>query len=215
MLLARPVLEEWQVIQDFASGKIRLQGQGDWLTPARTKNGHYLLDLIPNKKEADVDMEIFLEDVYVETPVIMEPGGEHDDCLLSEQGQGEWQHTGLEEVQILLNDLEESRGDIQTNRKKTFWELYVDRGNLSQKIAEKIPGVQVSVFSLPDWDLANKTYQEAFLKLLQKEMPDHVWMAPPCTIWSQIQNLNMISDEGAKNVAKKRQHEEILLDPQT
>ena len=38
MLLARPVLEEWGVIQDYAHDRIKRQDQ--WLVPNRRKNGH-------------------------------------------------------------------------------------------------------------------------------------------------------------------------------
>ena len=74
----------------------------------------------------------------------------------------------------------------------TFWEVYSGSGNLSAAMAAR--GFQVRTFDLPDWDFEKPRCCREFLELLDTEMPHVVWLAPPCTKWSPLQNMNVRND---------------------
>ena len=48
-----------------------------------------------------------------------------------------------------------------------------------------------TTFGLPDWDFSKENVREQFLKLINKEQPHFVWLAPPCTKWSPMQRINI------------------------
>ena len=70
LLRARPVLEEWKVIQiqNFASGKIKLLDTDQWITPVRASNGHFLLQLVDPEGD-QVLLQDTPEEIYAETPL--------------------------------------------------------------------------------------------------------------------------------------------------
>ena len=208
MLLARPVLEEWQAIQDYANGKLRLGEDGKWIEPDKTKNGHYLLKLVntPTTDEEQAYMTQEFEELYVETPVLMQPG-EHPDDLLDYNVDISPSEIYIDQAECaaVLESFKEAMDAAQEHRKKAFWELYVDRGNLSQEVAQTAPGIEVSTFSLPEWDLDKKSTQETFVNLMKRVAPSHLWLAPPCTLWSPTQELNSRDEMKAQELLRKRQ----------
>ena len=204
LLLARPVLEEWKVLQDYATGKIKMQDSSEWISPTRTSNGHYLLELLPEKNENV--LAVNLEDEpYVETPVILEPGEYPDDMEPSYDARLQDEaRISEKEFQAAILAAEEVVMHEQSGRNKVFWELYVDKGSLSQQMARQ-PGTEAAVFGLPDWDLDEKDNQETFKKLMCEVMPSHIWMSPPCTLWSTTQNLNCRTEAQKRELLRKRQ----------
>ena len=115
-------------------------------------------------------------------------------------------------VQVDLEDAlemsEKTTSNVFAGRKLLFWELYVDHGNLSKYMAEKYPDVQVSNFSLPDWDFSKEEVRACFLRLMEQEKPHFIWMAPPCTLWSTMQNLNALDSSSKKRLQQLRDLEE-------
>ena len=203
LLLSRPILEEWKVVQDFASGKIRLLDSDQWITPVRTSNGHFLLQLV----NSDGDQVLFQdapEEIYVETPLILNPGEPPDD---SDGKADEADRTEVEidesEIQAAIQSAEEAVYFNQANRGKAYWELYVDRGNLSHRVAS-LPGTTVSIFGLPEWDLESDEAQSSFKLLLKDIMPSHIWMAPPCTLWTSMQNLARRTEAQKQELLRRR-----------
>ena len=75
----------------------------------------------------------------------------------------------------------------------TFWEVYSGSGNLASAMAAR--GFQVRTFDLPDWDFEKPRCCREFMELLDAEMPHVVWLAPPCTPWSPLQNMNVRTDQ--------------------
>ncbi|CAE7540759.1 GIP, partial [Symbiodinium necroappetens] len=74
-----------------------------------------------------------------------------------------------------------------------FWEVYSGSGNLAAAMAAR--GFQVRTFDLPDWDFEKPRCCREFMELLDAEMPHVVWLAPPCTPWSPLQNMNVRTDQ--------------------
>ena len=89
-----------------------------------------------------------------------------------------------------------------------FSERYVDKGNLATSLAEQYDDVTVATFSLPKWDFSKVSVRSAFLKLLKTERPHFVWIAPPCTKWSKMQNLCALTPEYQDYLKEVRMEEE-------
>ena len=82
--------------------------------------------------------------------------------------------------------------------KKVFWEVYSGSANLSAVMAEA--GWETMSFDYnTGWDFTRADHRRDFLKLLDATCPEFVWMAPPCTVWSSLQSLNI--DTAAKQLA--------------
>ena len=199
LLLSRPI--QWKVVQDFASGKMRLLDCDQWITPFRTSNGHFLLQLV----DSDGDQVLFQdapEEIYVETPLILNPGEPPDD---NDGKADEADKTEVEidesEIQAAIRSAKEAIYFNQSNRGKAYWELYV--GNLSHRTAS-LPGTTVSTFGLPEWDLESDEAQSSFKLLLKDIMPSHIWMAPPCTLWTPTQKLARRTEAQKQELLRSR-----------
>ena len=203
LLLARPVLEEWKVVQDYATGRIKLLDGDQWISPARTTNGHYLLKLVDHEGD-QVMANDTLNEIYVETPLIVFPG-EYPDDMFPEDDVASLVEMKVDEAEIkeAIRSAEQAIYYTQSSREKIFWELYVDRGNLSQAVAH-VPGATVSTFSLPDWNLEDPTTQKAFKKLMCEVVPSHIWMTPPYTLWSSMQNFARQTEAQKRALLMKR-----------
>lgn len=94
------------------------------------------------------------------------------------------------------------------DRELIFWEIYVDRGSLSNYIANKYTDVVVTTFGLPDWDFSKRAVRHQFLKLIEEKQPHFVWLAPPCTKWSPMQRINMRREGDRDRLQQVRDEEE-------
>ena len=64
-----------------------------------------------------------------------------------------------------IRSAEEVVYGIHGGRTKAFWQLYVDRGNLSHCVS-KVPGTEVSTLSPLEWEVDSAAAQSAFNKLI-------------------------------------------------
>ena len=106
-------------------------------------------------------------DSYVETPLILEPGQFPDDMPKDTERQN--LEADEAEIEAAIQSALEAINYFQEGRLKKFWELFVDEGNLSSRVA-KSPGKD-STFSLPEWDFDDEATQENFLRLMKKICP--------------------------------------------
>ncbi|CAJ1428371.1 unnamed protein product [Effrenium voratum] len=81
--------------------------------------------------------------------------------------------------------------------KKVFWEVYAGEGNLSRAMADR--GWI--------WDFTKSNCTKAFYQLLDEELPDAVWLAPPCKKWSRMQNINQRTAEQTELLHLDRAYE--------
>ena len=58
-LLARPLLEKWEVKQDYATGSMKV-AQSEWFNPSRGKKGHYVLNLLDYESAEQNDPMLFV-----------------------------------------------------------------------------------------------------------------------------------------------------------
>ena len=198
-LLARPTLEEWGVVHDYRNGTMKI-GTSDWFQPERHARGHFLLNLMmyPQKDENFYQSE------------------EEDESAngLSSPLHEAWDIEPTMEMEVTNGMMEEMKEEafeakdtaeamlerIKKERKLKFFEVYVDHGNLSAFLAKEYADVEVSSFSLPEWDFMKKEVRQEFIDLLRTVSPEFVWLAPPCRKWSAIQRLNRRTDVQAQRL---------------
>ena len=214
-LLARPTLEEWGVIHDYKNGLMKI-GSSDWFQPERNGRGHFLLDLMMYrsnnaKEETYYQFEEVLdldECVQMDEVALIDEGplGIWDiEPTMEENGATE---EFCQEVFEAESIAAETVRRLKEKRILKFFEVYVDQGNLSVHLARRYEDVEVSGFSLPEWNFLDKGVRAEFADLLREVSPDFVWIAPPCRKWSSIQRLNLRTEAQRKKLMKERRSEE-------
>ena len=225
-LVARPTLEEWKVKQDYENSRLKVMNS-DWLEPERDKKKHYSLNLMDYedvKEEVDHQLEenIKIGVLTDECEIAFKDALENDmdAIMVAEDVQDSWtiepniDKEGMLEtsqhctVDVGVNDALElsdvAVGKSFASRGLLFWEVYVDPGNISQHMVNHYPDVEVANFSLPDWDFKNAEIRKRFLELMEVEKPHFIWLAPPCTLWSPMQNLNAITEADKQRLQELR-----------
>ena len=97
--------------------------------------------------------------------------------------------------------------------KRVVWEVFVGEGRTS-KFLEGYPNVTIEVFSYETgWDFALASARKEFLRRLRQERPDEILLAPPCRLWSPLQELNIAKDEHYKErlIRDRRENHDTLL----
>lgn len=97
------------------------------------------------------------------------------------------------------------------HRPPIFWEFYCGGARVS-KIAESM-GMLVEEFSYETgWDFNQKEHQSSFFERLRTEMPDEVYLAPDCHLWSQMQNLAArTEDQQLRLIQSRTEHHNVHL----
>ena len=93
------------------------------------------------------------------------------------------------------------------NGRRLFWEVYSGSGQLSDEMEQH--GWEVQRFDYnTGWDFEDPLHRREFLHLLNLLCPEFVWYAPPCTVWSPLQNLNMDTPERYDALMADRDYQE-------
>ena len=196
-LLARPTLEDWGAKHDFENKSLKVRGT-EWFYPNRGAKGHYILNLMEYPLEES--LHVLEEDEILETAVenSLLQRDALEDCWTVEPVL-EAEVAGCEDEVVLETEDEEILKITEAVLKKSregkeliFFEVYVDEGRISHYLAKNYPEVVVSTFSLPEWDFSKAEVRKQFLSLVKLVKPHFIWMAPPCTKWSPMQQLNMV-----------------------
>ena len=66
--------------------------------------------------------------------------------------------------------------------------------------------------TLPHWDLLQEKDRQEALEYIDREDPDLLVLAWPCTVWSMLQTLGRKTEEQVQRLAERRQEQRILLD---
>ena len=92
---------------------------------------------------------------------------------------------------------------------KQFWEVYAGQSNLSKAMSNL--GYEITTFDLNSgWNFEKAHHRREFFRLLRKVCPDFVWLAPPCTIWSPLQNLTPRPEEQLHALQCERDYQEHI-----
>ena len=70
--------------------------------------------------------------------------------------------------------------------------------------------VQVSRFTLPDWDFRDEDQRKEFRRLAEEEGRHHIMVAPECRLLSPMQNLNCRTPERREELQNLRTLEEHM-----
>ena len=211
-LLARPTLETLEVKQNYGNGTMSVMNS-EWFQPERGQKGHYMLNLLDyandemDKSYAIVDDEVLEYDMEIHPEWTIEPvlEAEIDSATTTNENIGGYITVDFEDINIVVDKmLKRAIG----NRELRFWEVYVDKGSLSNYLAEKYPDVVATKFGLPDWDFSKKEVRQKFLVLINQIQPHFIWFAPPCTKWSPMQRINIKNEIGREHLQQVRDQEE-------
>eukprot|EP00435_Cladocopium_sp_Y103_P020900 s3002_g5.t1 len=94
--------------------------------------------------------------------------------------------------------------------KKMFWEVYSGSGNLAATMAAE--GWEVMCFDIKNgWNFELAQHRREFLQLQQQVCPKFVWLAPPCTVWPSLQNLNVSTPERQEALDADRDFQEAFI----
>jgi hypothetical protein len=75
-----------------------------------------------------------------------------------------------------------------------IWEVYAGASRLAE-VAESL-GCQVESFDYENgWDFDLESHRSQLLAKLDDDMPDEVWLAPRCDLWSKMMNINATTAE--------------------
>ena len=85
-----------------------------------------------------------------------------------------------------------------------LWEVYSGEAGLAQVMSEF--GWKVRTFDkLNGWNFEGPRHRRKFHELLDEDL---VWWAPPCRVWSPLQNLNALTEEQKIALDAERDYEE-------
>ena len=76
------------------------------------------------------------------------------------------------------------------------------------RLAEVAESLRCQVGSLgyqTDWDFGVESHRSQLLAKLDDEMPDEVWLAPGCGLWSKMMNIKATTPEKQAELQRQRQ----------
>ena len=97
--------------------------------------------------------------------------------------------------------------------KRVIWEVFAGAGRTTECLA-KYPNVAVETFGYSTgWDFSLASARRQFLQRLRQEMPDEILLAPPCRLWSPLQELNIAQSEELKRrlIRDRKENHDTLL----
>ena len=233
LLCGRPIIEALGLVIDFSQRKMRFQ-DGPWTPATLGYHGEYLLPLWEpydddypyyNPDLLHFDLLLAGDGEVDPSPVTMEQfdGEEHiftsnDHAALQAEVLDGSRPLQRHQLQTFDQKLQELHNDYHSyitselhTSGKVIWEVYCGRARTSE-LADCM-GAHIEVFSYETgWDFDLKSHRDEFLRRLDAEVPDELFMAPTCGPWSPMQNLAARSPEQQENLRDLREwHHEIHL----
>ena len=143
----------------------------------------------------------------------LEPDLEHESfmSLLVSPSNVEGERELAADQRHLIEQSLASTSVRRTDRKKVFWEIFVDEGRVSQCLSapEFADKVSVEIFTLQTgYDFTKRAHRRHVLRRRREEKPDEILMAPPCTAFSQIQSINVHKKAYRKKLDARRKADE-------
>ena len=215
MLLGRPVATALGLTVDFMNHSMRYHPATTWRPCLLGRQGEYLIPLTEDFDstllEVPAGFDLILED---------ESGPDHllRDFLTSENvfvvtdGERAPDHIDDESVPLpakaiktlsnsvncqlnemnayVTNELRKAR----ESRPRVIWEVYTGESRTAQ-IAESLGAETLSFGIRTGWNFDQRTTQLEFLQLIDKEMPDEIYLSPTCSPWSRMQNISATTEE--------------------
>ena len=234
LLCGRPIIEALGLVIDFAQKKMRFQ-DGPWTPATLGYHGEYLLPLweafdddyphynldlldfdlmLAGDGEVDpttISMEQFDGEVHIFTSHEAASVPESEVCDGSRPLPRHQLRTFDQKLHELHNEYHSYITAELHSTTKVIWEVYCGRARTSE-LADCM-GACVEVFSFETgWDFDLQSHRAEFLRRLDAEVPDELFMAPTCGPWSPMQNLAARTPEQQLRLQELREwHHEIHL----
>jgi len=222
-LFPRPLMERFGLVIDY--GKKRLQWTAtEWTkVKQRGSKGHYLLDLAE-------DLAALRRDLTKPSFVYAPDAPTHETTYEIGEATGTPTKTtpdpyskelSASTCRALCFSVTNTKAEMSRmlraaakplTRRRRCWEVYVGRGRVSEYLRQY--GAEVEQFGLENgWDLTDPTHQAWFLRKMDDDSPDDIWMSPMCGPWSRVQELNSTTPEKKKalETTRKWHHEHVLM----
>ncbi|CAK0876399.1 unnamed protein product [Prorocentrum cordatum] len=235
VLIARPCMQEWGLIQDYRARTFTMKDLPDkgWMKSECDGKGHFIVDLLGGagrdagdvlNEGAPADGEGSSGDSKATTGTrrrLTRTGfyeiGSDDEALAAEEVAGLEGHLmDADTHSDLALALEQAASDMKDTlrgpRKRMVWEVIVDQGALSQELLAFLQ-IEVLQFRVEGgWGFSMRAMIHDFLNKIDKEKPGDIVFAPLCKHRCPWQRANeKIPEERAKQVNGARQREELTL----
>ena len=204
LLCGRPIMESLGITLDFSTRRIRFS-DGPWQQATMGAHGEYLLPLEPldfSNLDWQFDLQVSGDGEVDPKPLTLAHFEEEEQVMnVCEPPSGSPPDDGSlqlprHQLKTMDQKLMELHNDyhgyvtaeLHSKKKRVIWEVYCGRARTSQ-IAESL-GATVETFSFETgWNFNLPEHRAAFLRRLDAEVPDELFLAPSCAPWSPMQNL--------------------------
>ena len=225
MLMGRPVIEALGIIINFKNQQMMFDGH-PWRPVTLGRHGEYLLSLTEDVETeladqtpsfdlrlAEEQPDQQLSDDVVDLITYKKEEGifnaSEDNPAASGQKPVLNKHWKMFET-ALSTELNRAHALVTQElhqpqpRPRIIWEIYAGASRTSQ-IAEAL-GCETRVFGYEtDWDFDIASHRRALLDMIDDEMPDEIFLAPRCGLWSRMQAINAKTPERKELLQQQRQ----------
>ena len=224
MLLGRPVASELGLCVDFKDHQMRYDSKEDWRPCLLGRQGEYLIPLTEDFEDALIEstpgFDLILEEEngpdfalqdFLDRENVFVAGDAGDAAVFDDESTPlslKTVKTLTNAVSCKLNEMQayvtkELRASKET-RPRLIWEVYTGESRAAQ-VAESL-GAQTMSFGIrTGWNCDQRSDQLTFLELLEKEMPDEVYLSPTCSPWSRMQNISATTPERQSRLSDLRE----------
>ncbi|CAK0792453.1 unnamed protein product [Prorocentrum cordatum] len=218
LLVARPCLEEWGIVVDYRNKKAMYLDEvpQTWSDIETNEKGHMILDLLSFPEDAlEIKEESSSTDADTDGDHEVKSEEEIDFYVTSTHGEEkeDAETTNFDAKQLKDWFTKVNRTlDEKPKVKRKFWEIFVNKGRISQYV-EQHGDFKTDKYTLDTgWDFTRKSHREAFFERLRRERPEEVWISPPCTLWSSINTLNDASKDNRYRQQRRREREKQKIE---
>ena len=146
------------------------------------------------KVQDDASDEIFSKDEMVE----------RDQCAMTKTWV--WMRGQLTATNHRTAALANEARDPAQPRKKLIWEVYNGTGLLGE-MAELMRAEVMRLGLHNGWDFTKSSHRRQLLQMADELEPDEIYMSPKCTLWSQMQAINIHNDADWQDLQERRHYD--------
>ena len=100
---------------------------------------------------------------------------------------------------------------VKGPRARVIWEVYTGESRMA-KVAESLGAETYSFGIRTGWNFDLLSVQRDFLELMDKDLPEEIFLAPTCSPWSRMQNISATTPERQTSLLELREwHHRVHL----
>ena len=197
MLLGRPVASELGLRVDFKEHTMRYHPDESWRSCLLGRHGEYLIplteDFEPGLLEVPISFDLVMEEETGPDHALQDFFRAESIYVASDGGQlasfddesvplaGKMVKTFTVAVNNKLNELQayvtKELRQVKGPRARVIWEVYTGENRMA-KVAESLGAETYSFGIRTGWNLDLLSVQRDFLELMDKDLPDEIFLAP-------------------------------------